>query len=64
MAFSGGRPIPPHKGGTEPCMRCGKVGHWAKECPLLYSYTDLGKDKVWVHAAVDLPYPVVCALSA
>ena len=36
MAFSGGRPIPPHKGGTEPCMRCGKVGHWAKECPLLY----------------------------
>ena len=36
MAFSGGRPIPPHKGGTEPCMRCGKVGHWMKECPLLY----------------------------
>ena len=36
MAFSGGRPIPPHKGGTEPCVRCGKVGHWAKECPLLY----------------------------
>ena len=36
MAFSRGRPIPPHKGGTEPCMRCGKAGHWAKECPLRY----------------------------
>ena len=36
IAFSSGRPTPPHKGGTEPCLRCGKVGHWAKECPLLY----------------------------
>ena len=65
MAFSGGRPIPPHKGWTEPCIRCGKVGHWVKECQLLYgTYTDLGKDKMWVHAAVGPPYPDVCALSA
>ena len=30
------------------------------------SYTVLDKDKVWVHAAVGLPYPAqaVCALSA
>ena len=28
------------------------------------SYTVLDKDKVWVHAAVGLPYPDVCALSA
>ena len=36
IPFSRGRPTPPHQGGTEPCLRCGKVGHWAKECPLLY----------------------------
>jgi hypothetical protein len=30
----------------------------------VHYYTDLGKDKVWVYAAVGLPYPAVCALSA
>ena len=38
MAFSGGRPTPQHKGVTEPCIRYGKIGHWAKECPLLSLY--------------------------
>ena len=32
--FGMGRPIPPHKGGTAPCARCGQVGHWSKECHL------------------------------
>ena len=30
----------------------------------VHYYTDLDKDKVWVHAVVGLPYPAVCALSA
>ena len=30
----------------------------------VHFYTDLGKDKLWVHAVVGLPYPALCAMSA
>jgi len=58
MAFSGGRPIPPHKGGTAPCIRCGQSGHWAKECPpLLDPIRSWARIRCVCVCSCSLPYP-------